>query len=208
MGNACCHGDESQRKVPAPGPGASAGAGGAGPADAGASAAPGPDPLRLRAALEAWGARGGARSRPPEPTGPEGLPTARLAALRSFGRVVGGVLLALGAFSAWRRGGPSPASPWTWVGLLGLWLVLAGQFAPARLDRLDRLWMRLGHLLGGLVTRVLLSLVFFLMVTPQGLLMRLLGSDRLRLTRDPQRDSLFDPPPEHLRNPKHFEKPF
>ena len=43
------------------------------------------------------------------------------------------------------------------------------------------LWMGLGHLLGTIVSRIILSAVFLVVVTPVGLLRSLLGKDSLKL---------------------------
>ena len=42
-------------------------------------------------------------------------------------------------------------------------------------------WLGLSHLIGALVSRVLLSMVYVFLVTPVGLLRRVAGKDSLRL---------------------------
>ena len=42
-------------------------------------------------------------------------------------------------------------------------------------------WLGLAHLMGSVVSKILMSLVFFLVVTPIGILRRLSGHDSLRL---------------------------
>ena len=42
-------------------------------------------------------------------------------------------------------------------------------------------WLGLSHLIGAVMSRVILTVVFFLVVTPIGLLRRLLGKDSLRV---------------------------
>jgi Saxitoxin biosynthesis operon protein SxtJ len=41
-------------------------------------------------------------------------------------------------------------------------------------------WMKVSHLIGGVMTMVILSAVFFLIFTPIGFLLRLMGRDHLR----------------------------
>jgi hypothetical protein len=71
-------------------------------------------------------------------------------------------------------------------------LVVAGLFAavawtvPALLAPLNRLWMGLGVLLHRLVSPVILVFIFFVVITPLGLLMRALGKNPLRLRLDRQ----------------------
>ncbi|MBM3740305.1 MAG: hypothetical protein FJW39_31510 [Acidobacteria bacterium] len=56
--------------------------------------------------------------------------------------------------------------------------------APAVLAPFNRMWFRLGRVLGRVTSPVVMALVFFLVITPLGLLMRLLGRDALGLRRD------------------------
>lgn len=57
---------------------------------------------------------------------------------------------------------------------------------------LAKLWLGLANLMGAVVSRILLSLLFFLLVTPIGLLRRICGADALQLRRWKQgRTSVF-----------------
>ncbi len=106
-------------------------------------------------------------------------------ALRQFGRVVGGVLLGLGALVLWRRGWAlSPASAL----LLGAGaaLVVLGQAAPGALRPVFRVWMTAALTLGFVMTRVLLTVFFFLAVTPTGWLRRTFGQSPVLTRPDPQ----------------------
>ncbi len=51
--------------------------------------------------------------------------------------------------------------------------------APGRLGPVQRLWMAGAHALGLFNTRILMGLVYFLMITPMGVIMRLGGRDPL-----------------------------
>ena len=46
---------------------------------------------------------------------------------------------------------------------------------------LNKLWMRLGQLLGMIISPIILTIIFFALFTPYGLVMRLFGRDELRL---------------------------
>jgi hypothetical protein len=83
-------------------------------------------------------------------------------------------------------------------GALHLWaLIVAVPFlvvalvAPALLAPLNKLWTRFGMLLHRIVSPVILGLLFFVIITPMGAVMRLLGKDPLRLRRDPQSPSYW-----------------
>lgn len=62
---------------------------------------------------------------------------------------------------------------------------LAAAFlAPALLGPLNRVWTRFGLLLHRIVSPIVLGFMFFVVVTPIGLLMRAFGKDPLRLRFD------------------------
>ena len=68
-----------------------------------------------------------------------------------------------------------------------VWLIATGvasaglSLFPAAALPLLRLWTKLGRVIGRCVAPIALAAVFFLVVTPTGLVMRLLGKDPLRL---------------------------
>lgn len=111
-------------------------------------------------------------------------------ALRSFGVLVGAVLLGVAAYAAWRRG-------WTLstlaaaLGGIGAALVVLGLAAPAVLRPVQRAWMALAVVLGFVMTRVILTVVFFGVVTPIGLVMRALGRDPMVRRPDPAAPSYW-----------------
>jgi len=123
---------------------------------------------------------------------------------RQFGRGVGTVLVLIGVWLLWR--GSSGPVVRTTVGS-GLLLVVSGFAYPRVLVWLNRLWMRLAEALSFVSTRVVLGLVFFLAVTPTGVVKRLTGWDPLGRRRS-RRESYWVPYPERQRDPKHFEKMF
>jgi len=62
------------------------------------------------------------------------------------------------------------------IGLLVLTMTWPALFKP-----LAKLWFALSHFLGSIVSRILLSVLFFTIVTPIGLVRRLAGADSLKL---------------------------
>jgi hypothetical protein len=93
--------------------------------------------------------------------------------LRKFGITVGTVFLLLGALAYW-RGWWEPAVT-GWVTGTGLMLAVVGLLSPASLKGLHRLWMSAAVLLGSIVSRFLLVLIFFIILTPIALLARWTG---------------------------------
>ena len=62
---------------------------------------------------------------------------------------------------------------------------------PAALRPLNRLWFLLGMMLSKMMTPVVMSLLFFVVVTPVGFLMRAFGQDPLRLKRERNAESYW-----------------
>lgn len=65
---------------------------------------------------------------------------------------------------------------WIGTGLLASTMMWPGLFKPAA-----RVWFGLSFVIGTVVSKILLSAVFFLLVTPMGLVRRMAGKDPLRL---------------------------
>lgn len=108
---------------------------------------------------------------------------------RAFGLVFAGFFAVLFSLGCWR----GHLQLWTTraaLGLAVLFLILA-LAAPRWLSPLNQVWTRFGQLLHAVTSPLVLGLVFFLVVTPLGLLARLLGRDFLRLKRDPQAHSYW-----------------
>jgi hypothetical protein len=75
---------------------------------------------------------------------------------------------------------------------VSLVLLLITMIWPKAFRPLAGLWFGLSHLLSSVVSRVILSILFFLVVTPIGLIRRLTGADALQLKKWKQgRDSVF-----------------
>jgi len=122
---------------------------------------------------------------------------------RRFGFVVGGVLVGLGALALYREAG------WgRWALGLGAALAVLAAVAPKLLRPLYFVWMTLAVLLGFVMTRVILSVFFFLVLTPVGLIMRLFGHDPLQRRIDRQAASYWIPKkyliPDRSRLEKYF----
>lgn len=94
--------------------------------------------------------------------------------LRKFGITVGIVLGLLGGLFLWRG-----RDYYSYFLILSAALLLLGLAVPILLKPIYKVWMTLAVLLGYLMTRVILSVLFFLVVTPIGLLARLFGKNFL-----------------------------
>jgi large-conductance mechanosensitive channel len=63
--------------------------------------------------------------------------------------------------------------------------LLLGIVAPRRLSLLNRLWLKLGAAIAKVVNPLVLALLFFLVVTPMAVIIRMTGKRPLRLARNP-----------------------
>ncbi|HSV28486.1 MAG TPA: SxtJ family membrane protein [Candidatus Omnitrophota bacterium] len=98
---------------------------------------------------------------------------------RSFGFVFAAVFAVV---SAWPL--LSGAAPRWWALAVAAAFLAAALVAPRALRPLNLLWFRFGMLLHKIVTPLVMGLLFFLTITPIGLLMRMTGKDPMRLKRD------------------------
>jgi len=120
---------------------------------------------------------------------------------RSFGVVFAVVFAALAAWSWWRESG-------SWVWLLGLsaGFALVALLRPAVLAPLNRLWLRFGLLLFRVTNPLILGLLFFGIVMPMGLAMRLAGKDPMRRRFEPAASTYWiartppGPAPDSMKN--------
>lgn len=95
---------------------------------------------------------------------------------RNFGLLVGGVFSVIGLWPALVRG----LDLRLWAVVVGGLLVVGGVISPTLLSPFYKVWMRVGHVLGWINTRILLSIVFYVIVTPIAILFRLMGKDTMR----------------------------
>lgn len=96
--------------------------------------------------------------------------------LRAFGLLVGGVFLLIGLWPTVVRG----EALRLWAVALGGGLIVLGLVTPMVLRPVYRVWMKVGHVLGFINTRILLGVIFYGLLTPMGLVRRALGKDTLQ----------------------------
>ena len=121
---------------------------------------------------------------------------------RNFGLIVGGVFAALAGWWIF-RGKFHTVAPWV-LGL-GAVLFVSGLVLPKLLVIPNRLWMGLAEVLSFVMTRIILALVFFLLVTPLGFFRRLTGGDSLN-RRAARAESYWKPYGPRQADPHHYDK--
>jgi hypothetical protein len=108
--------------------------------------------------------------------------------LRNFALVMTTGLGIIGGLLLWKE---RAAAPYL-LGLAAAFLV-TGLLFPRVLRPIEWAWMKLAHFLGIIMTFVILTLTFYLMITPMGLIMRLLGKRPLAIGFDRDRSSFWEP---------------
>jgi hypothetical protein len=119
---------------------------------------------------------------------------------RSFGVSVGGFLLLVTAFLVWRGRVTAPQI----TGAIGAVLLGLGLTMPRLLKWPSDLWWRFALVLGHINARVILTVAFSLVLTPIGLLWRLIGKDPLARRRESFQG--WTPYPDRYRKPDHFTR--
>jgi len=99
--------------------------------------------------------------------------------LRKFAFVMGVPLALIGGFLLWRQ----KDYYWHVFAASGAF-VCAGLLVPVVLKPLHKVWMTFSIVMGWFMTRVILFVLFFLILTPTALLLRLLGKDLLNMKFD------------------------
>ena len=120
--------------------------------------------------------------------------------LRQFGLLVGGVFTVIGLWPVVFRS----ESPRWWGMILGSLLIVLGAIVPQSLQQVHGGWMKVGHVLGTINTKIILGIIYYLLITPMGLVMRLMGKDPMHraLTQgtDTYRVVRTPRPRHHMRN--------
>jgi hypothetical protein len=96
--------------------------------------------------------------------------------LREFGLLTGGIIaLLFGLILPLLWGHNLPLIPWIIAGvLMSLGLVIPNSLAP-----IYQGWMRVGQVLAWINSRIILGIIFFIIVTPMALIMRIIKRDPL-----------------------------
>lgn len=122
---------------------------------------------------------------------------------RSFGLIVGGVLLGIFglALPYWKSGNWNPYFGYTGLGLIFLAFAL-----PIVLKYPYLVWMKIGEILGFINTRIILGVIFYILFAPIGIFRRMIGKDSLDRKLS-AKESSYRKISNH-QEIKHMERPF
>ena len=120
--------------------------------------------------------------------------------LRNLGLMFCGALFVV-AVLAWLK----DRSSWPWWTAGGVLFAAWGLLWPATLWPLHKAWMGLAAVLGYVSMRIVLTSIFYLMITPIGIFLRLSGKDFMDRKRGNE-DSYWHIRSDEEYRPRHTEK--
>jgi len=126
--------------------------------------------------------------------------------LRKFGFIMGGMFaLIFGLVFPWLTNRTMENWPiWPFIVLAIFWLLAI--IYPEILRPVNSLWIKIGNVLGFINSRIILGIMFFLLIFPIGLILKLFGKDSMnRKFNDKIKTYRKAVKP---RNKEHLEKPF
>ena len=108
--------------------------------------------------------------------------------LRKFGLTMAVAFAVFGVLFLWRE-----KQFWPYMFYISAFFGILGLIYPRILSPVEWVWMKMAHYIGLITTPVILTLTFYLVVTPMALIMRLIGKDILRLKRNPMAETYWIP---------------
>ena len=125
------------------------------------------------------------------------------AELRKFGLTLGVIFGLLGGLSLW-RGKPY----YFYVFALSMFFLFFGFVFPNFLRPVHKAWMALALILGSIMTKIILSILFYFVITPLGLFSKLSRKDFLDLKFNKSVSSYWIPRKKVPLEKTNYEKQF
>ena len=110
----------------------------------------------------------------------------KISSNRNFGLVFFIIFLIV---SLWPLTYEGPIRIWTVI--ISLVFLILGLMNSKLLAPLNKLWIKFGMILGAIVAPVVMGIVFFLVVTPIGLTLRIMGKDLLNKKYDKKKETYW-----------------
>ena len=123
--------------------------------------------------------------------------------LRKFGITIGVILLIIAGFLFWKE-----KESFQILLTFGVTLCILGIVIPFILKPIYWVWMIFATILGWIMTRVILSLLFYIIVTPIGLIPRFFGKQFLELQWDKSKESYWNFRTSEQKQNGNYEKQF
>ena len=96
--------------------------------------------------------------------------------LKNFAFIIGFILIVIGVFLFFRE-----KDLFIYFSSIGLIFIGLGIITPAALKPIYKIWMTFAIIIGWVMTRVILSVLFYLIISTIGIFARLVGKDFLNL---------------------------
>ena len=123
--------------------------------------------------------------------------------LRSFGVIIGIIFLLVAGFLFYRE----KESFQTFLYIAGAFIGF-GLIIPIILKPIYIVWMTFAVILGWFMTRVILSLLFYVIITPIGVVLRIFGKDFLEIKKESVQGSYWNQRDSNLEKNQNYEKQF
>ena len=107
--------------------------------------------------------------------------------LRKFGYTIGVILVLIASYLFWKQ---KPS--FLYLFPVGLFLLLAGWLVPIILRPLNKGWMVFSVLLGWVMTRVILSVLYYIVITPIGIIAKISGKKFLELKIEKGKETYWE----------------
>lgn len=98
---------------------------------------------------------------------------------KSFGLFFSALCFCISSYYYWKANAIASLT----LLIMGLFFFISATLFPRLLGVLNKLWFRIGLMLGSIVSPVILSAIFFILFTPLALFFRLTGRDALLIKR-------------------------
>lgn len=126
--------------------------------------------------------------------------------LRKFGFIMGGMfVLIFGLLFPWIGDKTAQNWPiWPFIVMAIFWVLAI--FIPQVLKPINDIWIKVGNVLGWINSRIILGIMFFLLILPIGLILKLFGKDSMNRKFDSKLKTYRRVTKQ--RNKENLEKPF
>lgn len=99
-------------------------------------------------------------------------------ALRKFGLMIGVILLIIGLFFQWKNNNSNFVIP---LYVISFMLIVSGLLIPDKLKFIYKIWMGFAFALGWIVSRFILIILFYFVLTPIGIFAKIFNKQFLDL---------------------------
>lgn len=126
--------------------------------------------------------------------------------LRKFGLIMGGMfVLIFGGIFPWITDKTTETWPiWPFIVMAIFWNLAI--ILPESLRKVNEIWIKVGNVLGWINTRIILGIMFYILIFPIGLILKIFGKDAMNRKLEADTDTYRRISKQ--RDPKHLEKPF